>query len=147
MIAIDTNILVYAHRETTPQHQPAERCLERLVAGTDRWALPWPCAHEFFSIVTNPRIYASPTPPAVALDILASLQSSRRCEFIGEGVNHLGILSQLVEQSGYRGPRVHDARVAAVCLAHGVREIWTADRDFAAFAPLKAVNPLIAGFS
>jgi predicted nucleic acid-binding protein len=42
------------------------------------------------------------------------------------------------------GPRVHDARVAALCLQHGVRELWTADRDFSRFAELRAINPLVA---
>ncbi len=42
------------------------------------------------------------------------------------------------------GPVVHDARVAGLCLAHGVRELWTADRDFARFPALKVRNPLIA---
>jgi predicted nucleic acid-binding protein len=42
------------------------------------------------------------------------------------------------------GPRVHDARIAALCLAHGVRELWTADRDFSRFPSLATSNPLAA---
>ena len=41
------------------------------------------------------------------------------------------------------GARVHDARVAALCIHHGVRELWSADRDFSRFAPLVVRNPLI----
>jgi predicted nucleic acid-binding protein len=43
------------------------------------------------------------------------------------------------------GPRIHDARIAALCLHHGVRELWTADRDFSLFPSLKTRNPLIQG--
>jgi predicted nucleic acid-binding protein len=41
------------------------------------------------------------------------------------------------------GPQIHDARVAALCLQHGVSELWTADRDFTRFPALKTRNPLI----
>ena len=37
---------------------------------------------------------------------------------------------------------VHDARVAALCIAHGVTELWTADRDFGRFPDLVTRNPL-----
>jgi uncharacterized protein len=30
------------------------------------------------------------------------------------------------------GPKVHDARVAAICIGQGVSELWTVDRDFPA---------------
>ena len=42
------------------------------------------------------------------------------------------------------GAPVHDARIAALCLQHGVRELWSADRDFSRFAGLMTVNPLVA---
>ena len=61
MIAIDTNILVYAHRRDAPLHARAQACLHELAAGRRRWALPWPCVHEFFAIVTHPRIWRPPT--------------------------------------------------------------------------------------
>ena len=40
------------------------------------------------------------------------------------------------------GPRVHDARIAAICRYHGVDELWSADRDFGRFPDLNVVNPL-----
>jgi hypothetical protein len=52
-------------------------------------------------------------------------------------------LRRVLEMGNITGPRVHDARIAAICLQHGVRELWTADRDFSRFPELKAVNPLI----
>ena len=36
------------------------------------------------------------------------------------------------------GAQVHDARV---CRQHGVRELWSADRDFSRFNELAVVNP------
>src|SRR5229473_8418227 len=68
VIALDTNILVYAHREDSPFHEAAFLRLAELAEGAATWAIPWPCVHEFVAIVTHPRIYAPPTPLARALD-------------------------------------------------------------------------------
>ena len=62
MIAVDTNILVYAHRADSPFHDRARLILESLATGARAWAIPWPCAHEFFAVVTHPRIYKTATP-------------------------------------------------------------------------------------
>ena len=58
VIAVDTNVLVYAHREDSPQHDRALECVNRLAEGAARWAIPWPCIHEFLAVVTHPRIFA-----------------------------------------------------------------------------------------
>ena len=75
MIAIDTNVLVYAHRKDSAWHEPARRVVRSLAEGRSSWAIPWPCLHEFFSVVTHPRIYDPPSRSARALDqIDAELQ-------------------------------------------------------------------------
>ena len=66
MKAVDTNILIYAHREDSPFHGEALATMLELANGEARWAIPWPCIHEFIAIVTHPRIYDPPSPPAVA---------------------------------------------------------------------------------
>jgi len=53
-------------------------------------------------------------------------------------------LKSLAVSSRVSGPQIHDTRIAALCLAHGVRELWTADRDFTRYPSLKIRNPLIA---
>ncbi|HNH64386.1 MAG TPA: type II toxin-antitoxin system VapC family toxin, partial [Thauera aminoaromatica] len=57
MIALDTNILVYAHRTDSPFHERARSAVETLASGVREWAIPWPCAHEFFAVETHPRIF------------------------------------------------------------------------------------------
>jgi len=52
-------------------------------------------------------------------------------------------LRKLATHAKLSGPRIHDARIAALCLHHGVRELWTADRDFSLFPKLKTRNPLV----
>ncbi|MCX7231777.1 MAG: PIN domain-containing protein [Burkholderiales bacterium] len=143
MIAVDANILVYAHRDDSPFHERARSTLESLANGPREWAVPWPCAHEFFAIVTHPRIYRTATPPATALAQLRALHALSNLVFIAEADDHLQHLEPLALGARVQGAAVHDARIAAICLAHGVAELWSADRDFARFPALKVHNPVV----
>ena len=143
MIAVDTNILVYAHRYDSPFHERARSALESLANGTREWAVPWPCAHEFLAIVTHPRIYRTATPPAMALAQLRALHALSNLVFIAEADDHLQHLEPLALGARVQGAAVHDARIAAICLAHGVAELWSADRDFARYPSLKVRNPVV----
>lgn len=143
MIAVDTNILVYAHRADAQWHENAERAVRSLAEGSTPWAIPWPCLYEFLAIVSHPRIFKTPTGASGALDQVEAWLESPSQVLIGEPDGHWPELRALVTQSRVTGPRVHDARVAAICLAHQVRELWTADRDFSFFPGLKVRNPLV----
>ena len=143
MIAVDTNILVYAHREDSPFHAVAIDRLTELAEGPATWAIPWPCLHEFLSIVTHPRIYVPPSPLARALEQVDAWLGSPTLALLAESATHWSMLRALLVAGRVTGPRVHDGRVAALCRQHGVRELWSADRDFSRFAGLAVVNPLI----
>jgi toxin-antitoxin system PIN domain toxin len=143
MIAVDTNILVYAHREDSPFHSAAFQCVAELAEGAATWAIPWPCLHEFFAVVTHPRIYAPPTPPARALDQMDAWQQSPTLALLAESPTYWPALRTLLAVGRVVGPQVHDARIAALCRDHGVRELWSADRDFSRFAGLTVMNPLV----
>jgi hypothetical protein len=143
VIAVDTNILVYAHREDSPFHDAAFRRVAELAEGPAIWAVPWPCLHEFLAIVTHPRIYAPPTPLARALDQVDAWLQSPTLALLTESAEHWRTLRALIAGGRIAGPQVHDARVAALCREHGVRELWSADRDFSRFADLTVLNPLV----
>ena len=142
MIALDTNLLVYAHREDSLWHAAAAARLTALAEATAPWAIPWPCLHEFLAIVTHPRIFKPPTPLAKALDQVAAWLESSSLTLLTEGPDYRPVLRELVAAGKVAGPQVHDARVAAICRQHGVTELWSADRDFGRFPALKVVNPL-----
>ena len=144
MIAVDTNILMYAHRTDSPFHAPAAETVKRLAEGSGTWAIPWPCVHELLAIVTSPRIYRPPTTSTVALDYVDALFQSPTLVLLAETELHWKTLGPLVVAGRIAGGRVHDARIAAICLQHGVRELWSADRDFSRFPGLTVVNPLIS---
>ncbi|MEJ0069123.1 MAG: TA system VapC family ribonuclease toxin [Pseudomonadota bacterium] len=143
MIAVDTNILVYAHREDSPAHAVAFRRVAELAEGRTSWAIPWPCLHEFLAIATHPRIYAPPTPLARALDQVDAWLESPTLTILAESTAHWTTLRALLIGGRIAGAQVHDARIAALCRQHGVRELWSADRDFSRFAGLTVVNPLV----
>jgi len=143
MIAVDTNILVYAHREDSEWHRTANQRLTELAESRAGWAIPWPCIHEFVAIVTHPKIFAPPTPLARALDQVDAWMESPSLELLAESEVHWKRLRDLLLAGKIAGPRVHDARIACLCMQHGIRELWSADRDFGRFQELPVRNPLI----
>jgi toxin-antitoxin system PIN domain toxin len=144
VIALDTNVLVYAHRPDSPWHDMAYNCVAELAQGRGAWAIPWPCLHEFLAIVTHPRIYDPPTPLAVALEQIQAWTESPSLVLLTEVQGYWPELRATVQGGRIVGPRVHDAHVAALCNLHGVRELWTADRDFNRFPGLNVRNPLVS---
>lgn len=143
MIAVDTNVLVYAHRRESRVHERAARVLRELAEGRRHWAIPWPCCYEFLSVVTNRRIWrGAESSPEAAWNQLRAWIDSPSIRLIGETGGFPDILGHLVRRPRVRGPLVHDARVAAICLAHGVDELLTRDRDFALFPELRTRDPL-----
>ncbi len=143
MIAVDTNILVYAHRRDSPFHQAAAAAVRQVAESPAPWALPWSCLHEFYSIVTHPRLYDPPSHPAEASGQIDAWLQSPSAVPLSEGETYWRTLSTLLSAGKVTGPLVHDARIAALCQSHGIRELWTADRDFSRFPRLKVVNPLV----
>jgi toxin-antitoxin system PIN domain toxin len=142
VIAVDTNILVYAHRRDSVWHARAAKALAAVAQGPARWALPWPCVHEFLGVVTHARIYDPPSTVDAALDQVDAWLESPSVEPIGEGSAYWSELRSLLLEGRLQGARVHDARIAALCAQHGVHELWTADRDFSRFPSLVTRNPL-----
>ncbi len=143
MIAVDSNVLVYAHREDSPWHGVAYAHIVQLAEGRAPWAILWPCIHEFVAIVTHARIYAPPTPLETAVDQVEAWMESPSLVLLSESENYWQQLRDILQAGRVSGPQVHDARVAALCRQHGVTELWTADRDFGRFPGLHVRNPLV----
>ena len=143
MIAVDTNILVYAHRAESPWFVQASDCLRSLAEDGRSWAIPWPCIHEFLSTVTHPKIFKPSTPIMAAIEQVEIWMESPDLQLLGEQTGYWQVLRPTVESGKIVGGAVHDARIAAICRLHGVRELWSADRDFNRFPFLKVRNPLI----
>ena len=143
MTAIDTNILVYGHRVDSPWHERALEVITELAEGDSAWAIPWPCVWEFLAVTTHPRIYKPPTPLADALVEIERWLESPTVHLLGESDSSFETIRTQLTNSKVRGPAVHDARIASICINHGIRKLLTADRDFSRFPQLKIGNPLL----
>lgn len=140
MIAVDTNILVYAETPSSEFHPIARDIVERLTGGPDAWAIPWPCIYEFLRVITHSGASRRPLPLEIALDDVKSIRRSPSLHLLSETSHHAEIMDLLLRESRVIADRIFDARIAALCIEHGVDEILTADRDFRRF-PLNVTNP------
>jgi uncharacterized protein len=144
VIAVDTNVLVQAHRKDAPFHDVALAAVSDLAGSASPWAIPWPCVHEFLAIVTHARIFRTPTPLAAACAQVDAWLEAPTLRLLSEDREaHWRALLPLLTQAKISGPRVHDARIAALCVAHGVSVLLSADRDFSRFPSLQVRNPLV----
>lgn len=142
MVAVDTNILVYAHRADSEFHKPSATLIRKLAEGTAPWALPWPCVHEFIGVVTNRKIFPTPSPMMAALHDMDVWMESPSLRLIGEGADYWPGLKSILALGKVTGAKIHDARVAAICRAHGISSLYSADRDFRDFPVIRIINPL-----
>ncbi len=143
MTAVDTNILIYSHRPESPNHKAAALAVRGLAEGSAPWGIPWPCLHEFLSVSTNLRIFKPPTPPELAIQQVEMWMESPSLRLLGESAGYWKELRGTFLGGKLLGPQVHDARIHAICRANGVRELWSADRDFSRMRGITVVNPCL----
>jgi uncharacterized protein len=143
VIAVDTNVLVYAHRRESTFHDQAHQALAALASSGSAWAIPWPCLHEFYGVVTNVRAFKPASTISEASVQVSAWLASPSLVLLHESTTHWTQLQRLLVAGRVIGGQVHDARIAAICLEHGVREFWSADRDFNRFPSLTVRNPLV----
>ena len=143
MIALDTNVLVYAHRADSSFHTRARDRVASLAQGAQLWAIPWPCIHEFLCIATHSKIFKQPTPTAQAFEQVRAWMEAPNLRLLAEGDGYAEVLAPLLAKGHLKGPQIHDARIAALCLYHSVTVLWSADRDFNRFPSLRVTNPLM----
>jgi uncharacterized protein len=139
LIAVDTNILVYAHRREMPQHRAAERRLRGLALGAAAWAIPVFCLGEFTRVVTHPRVFRPPSTIEQALGALRALLESASLQVLMPGERYPALLAEAIRGGRAIGNLVFDAQIAAVCREHGASEILTLDRDLARFPGLRPI--------
>lgn len=143
MIAVDTNVLVYAHRAECVFHPQAFACMKRLAEGAQPWAIPVSCLLEFLSVVTNAKVFRPPSSQAQAITQVDAWLASPSAQVLHSGAQHWRVLSELARAGHLQGGQFHDARIAAICLENGVDALLSADRDFGRFKALRVVNPLV----
>lgn len=142
MIAIDTNVLVYAHRRESIHHRAAARLLRTLAEGDAPWAIPWPVCSEYLSVVTNSRFWGRDSVDRdSAWAQLKGWAQSPSVSLLAETDDFLTVFEEVARRPRVNGRTVHDARIAALCIAWGAEMLLTCDRDFSLFPELRTRDP------
>jgi uncharacterized protein len=139
VIAVDTNVLIYANRAELPLHDIARTRLTELAEGPDPWGLPVVVAWGFLRIVTQP-IFDPPTPMGQATEFVERLMSSPTVHVLGPGSRHWELLAAVLDDSQARGGLVTDAVIVALCREHGSGTLLSNDRDFHRFSDIKLLR-------
>ncbi|MGQ0678729.1 MAG: TA system VapC family ribonuclease toxin [Actinomycetota bacterium] len=139
MIAVDTNVLVYAHRREMPHHDRGLAALTELAEGSLPWAMPVFVLNEFLRVVTHRRVFPAPSSLADALGVIRALLASPTARVLYPGHRYFELLSRTLEQADGKADLVLDAAIVAVCKEHGVDDLLTADRDFHRFSDLRVL--------
>lgn len=142
MIALDTNLLVYAHRAAVDEHASARQAIEKAVMDGRGCGIGLPSIVEFWSIVTNPRIGKRPSATDEALTFIQKLVTTAGIEVWIPGRGFHERLMQLAVDTGVKGKRIFDLQIALVAIENGASEIWTHDVDFVRIPGLRLRDPL-----
>lgn len=142
MIAVDTNVLIHAHRAEMPRHEESLAAVRRLAEGITPWGLPVFALAEFVRVTTHPRILAPPSSLDEAFAALDALRGSPSCRILVPGRQFVDIMARLCRDHDLRGNRAFDAQIAAVCIENGVTDILTFDRDFDRIREMRVVGTL-----
>lgn len=139
--SVDVNVLLYASDASSPPHAEAIRFLEQRASDPDLFCIAWATLMAFLRISTHPRIFARPLSPGEALANVESLLSLPRVRVLSEVEGFLEVYREVTGHFPVRGNLVPDAHLAALLLQHGVRRLYTADRDFRKFEFLEVADP------
>ncbi len=145
MIAVDTNLLVYAHRAGCVEHGQAQRAIERAAASRNGWCIPLPCLFEFWSVVTHPTSVGGASPPDLAQRFIEALVATGRARVLLPGDQFAERCFEAAARLDVHGPRVFDLQIGLMCLEAGVTELWTRDAGFVVMPGLRILDPLAPG--
>lgn len=140
MIAIDTNLLIYAHRSRSPEHRRARQAIERAARSPKGWGVAVPSVAEFLAVVTHPSD-ARPSTVREAERFIDGLVAAG-CELWGPGTGLVAALFARAADLDVSGPRVFDLQIALAALDNGATELWTHDAQFVKVPGLRVVDPL-----
>jgi hypothetical protein len=139
-VAVDTNVLVHAHRSDSPKHAAAVAKLEELARGPRQVALSWTVIYQFLRVVTHPRVFDPPSTIEAAWRFCGDLFAFPNAVVLAETEHHAEVLDRLLHDVRPAGNLVHDAHIATTLIEHGVSEIVTDDSDFLRFPGIRVVS-------
>ena len=145
MLAVDTNVLVYAADADSQFHAPCRRWLERQRSRPDAWYTSWSILYEFLRVTTHPRVMRRPWSAAAAWEFVAALLASPGLAVLVATQRHSDVAGEVfAELPHLAGNMLHDTHTAVLMREHGISRICTRDTDFNRFPFLEVIDPLRA---
>ena len=141
--SVDVNVLLYASDRASDRHERARRFLETCATGPEVFCLTWLTLMSYVRMATHPRIFAAPLSPDEALENVAGLARLPHVRVISELEDFLDAYRRFATDTPVRGNLVPDAHLAAILFQHGVRTLYTNDRDFLKFAWIDVRDPFV----
>lgn len=143
MLAVDTNVLVYAADIDSPFHGPCRDWLERQRARPDAWYSTWPIFYEFLRVTTHPRVMRQPWTLPAAWEFVLALLASPGLSVLLPTQRHVDVAGQVIAEFPHlSGNLLHDAHTVILLREHGIGQICTRDTDFNQFSFLKVIDPV-----
>jgi len=142
LIALDTNLLVYAHRSACPEHASARRAIEEAAGSGQEWGIPSACVFEFWSVVTHPASVGGASRPSAARGFIHALIETAGAVLLPPPAALVPRCLQLADQLNVHGPRIFDLQISLTALEAGVSEIWTHDAGFVGLPGIRIRDPL-----
>lgn len=141
MLIADVNVFVGAHRSVITDHLAYSRWLSGCLSGNEVFGVSELVLSAFLRVVTNHRIFASPSPVESALEFCDAVREAPAAAIVTPGRRHWSIFADLCATTPARGNVVPDAYLAALAIENGATFV-TRDRGFARFAGVRLLDPL-----
>jgi uncharacterized protein len=139
--SLDVNLLLFASDRSSARHEAASQFLEACAAGPELLYLAWPTLMSYLRIATHPRIFSSPLPPNEALGNISALLALPHVRAVSELDGFADAYTHVTGDLVVRGNLVPDAHLSAILFQHGIRTLYSSDRDFRKFASLDVRDP------
>jgi toxin-antitoxin system PIN domain toxin len=145
VLAVDTNVLVYAADADSQFHRPCRDWLERQLMRPDAWYTTWAIVYEFLRVTTHPRVLRRPWTTPAAWQFVTMLLTSPGLGVLVATDRHADVAGEVISELPHlAGNLLHDAHTAILMREHGIRSICTRDTDFNRFPFLEVIDPLQA---
>ncbi len=139
--AIDLNLLLYASDRKSPLQARAARFLADHATGDELMCISWPIVMGYLRVVTHPGVFVQPLSPDEAMANIENLVGLPHVRVLAEEDGFWGVYRKVASEQPVRGNLVPDAHLAALLRQHGVRTLYSNDRDFLKFDFLEVRNP------
>jgi toxin-antitoxin system PIN domain toxin len=140
--SLDVNVLLYASDAGSEHHEKAAAFVREKALGDEAFYLTWLTVMSYLRMATHPRIFASPLSQETAQRNMTSLLAQPRVDCIAEQDGFWEVYCAVAGETPVRGNLVPDAHLAALLRQHGIRTLYSCDRDFRKFSFLRVIDPL-----